>query len=187
MYRIFAFVSLICLVSTPLSSVSYNSIRCGTYLVDLGASRYEVLKKCGEPSDIQKSSIEIIKHQRFIIPGAMIPQAGRMYDMYTTSLLLEGMPDKKYRFGKKHDHLSILTWLPPELDNTSYAVEGFTIRRTIAMPSYSGGLDILEWRCVEEKVERERYIYNLGGTQFIRYLTFENGRLVRIDTGEYGF
>lgn len=38
---------------------------------------------------------------------------------------------------------------------------------------------------------RERQIevwtYNLGSTQFIRYLTFKNGKLVRIRTGGYGY
>jgi len=187
MYRIFVFVFLLCLFSTPLAPTSYNSIRCGTYLVDLKASRYEVLKKCGEPNDIQKSNIEIVKHQRYIMASSMSPLAGKMYDLYTTTLFLKGNQDEKYRFGKNHDHTSIFTWLPPGNEITTYTSEGFTIQRTVNIPSYSGGWDWLEWRCDKEKVERERFIYNLGGTSFIRYLTFENGTLVQIDTGEYGF
>lgn len=33
----------------------------------------------------------------------------------------------------------------------------------------------------------EVWTYNLGRTQFIRYLTFRNGRLVAIETGGYGY
>lgn len=40
---------------------------------------------------------------------------------------------------------------------------------------------------VEVYVEVEEWTYNLGPTNFIRYLTFENGRLADIDVGEYGY
>jgi len=40
---------------------------------------------------------------------------------------------------------------------------------------------------VEEFVEIEEWIYNPGPTRFIRYLTFENGILVDIETGDYGY
>lgn len=40
---------------------------------------------------------------------------------------------------------------------------------------------------VEVFVEIEEWTYNLGPTSFIRYLTFENGRLVSIETGDYGY
>jgi hypothetical protein len=40
---------------------------------------------------------------------------------------------------------------------------------------------------VEEFVEVEEWVYNLGSTHFIRYLTFENGILVELETGDYGY
>lgn len=40
---------------------------------------------------------------------------------------------------------------------------------------------------IEEYVVIEEWTYNLGSNRFIRYLTFENGRLVRIRTGRYGY
>lgn len=40
---------------------------------------------------------------------------------------------------------------------------------------------------VKELVTIERWIYNLGNHKLIRYLTFENGRLVLIKTGEHGY
>jgi len=40
---------------------------------------------------------------------------------------------------------------------------------------------------VEEFVEIEEWTYNLGPASFIRYLTFENDRLVDIATGGYGY
>ena len=33
----------------------------------------------------------------------------------------------------------------------------------------------------------EEWEYNLGPGRFIRYLTFESGRLIKINTGDYGY
>ena len=33
----------------------------------------------------------------------------------------------------------------------------------------------------------EVWTYNLGPTQFVRYLTFRNGKLVNMKTGDYGY
>jgi hypothetical protein len=43
------------------------------------------------------------------------------------------------------------------------------------------------WGYVLETVEIEEWTYNLGPTSFMVYLTFENGRLTRIESGEYGY
>ncbi|MDY0041468.1 MAG: DUF2845 domain-containing protein [Desulforhabdus sp.] len=40
---------------------------------------------------------------------------------------------------------------------------------------------------IKEAVLVEEWTYNLGSTRFIRYLTFENGVLVSIETGKYGY
>jgi hypothetical protein len=40
---------------------------------------------------------------------------------------------------------------------------------------------------VKELVTIEEWEYNLGSNSFIRYLRFENGRLMRITEGDYGY
>ena len=40
---------------------------------------------------------------------------------------------------------------------------------------------------VLQEVTVEQWTYNLGPNMFIRILRFENGRLVEIETGEYGY
>jgi hypothetical protein len=40
---------------------------------------------------------------------------------------------------------------------------------------------------VKELIKVEEWEYNLGPTRFIRYLRFENGRLIRITEGDYGY
>jgi len=44
-----------------------------------------------------------------------------------------------------------------------------------------------ELNYVIREIRIEVWTYNLGSTQFIRYLTFKNGKLVRISTGGYGY
>ncbi len=44
-----------------------------------------------------------------------------------------------------------------------------------------------EFFVVKQQVTIERWTYNLGALKFIRYLTFENGSLVKIITGEHGY
>jgi hypothetical protein len=39
---------------------------------------------------------------------------------------------------------------------------------------------------LESPIKMERWTYNLGSNMFIRYLTFQNGELVKIETGGKG-
>ena len=39
---------------------------------------------------------------------------------------------------------------------------------------------------IETPVRMERWTYDFGANRFIRYLTFQNGRLIKIDTGDKG-
>ncbi len=43
------------------------------------------------------------------------------------------------------------------------------------------------WGYILGAVEIEEWTYNWGPTSFMLYLTFENGRLTRIESGEYGY
>jgi Protein of unknown function (DUF2845) len=36
-------------------------------------------------------------------------------------------------------------------------------------------------------IDRERWVYNFGHNSFLRFLLFENGRLIKITTGGYGY
>jgi hypothetical protein len=38
-----------------------------------------------------------------------------------------------------------------------------------------------------EKIEIEEWVYNLGATSFMMYLTFTNGVLTSIESGDYGY
>ena len=62
------------------------------------------------------------------------------------------------------------------------------VRRKCGPPTVAGQRQERKlWACGWETLEIEEWTYNLGPTSFMLYLTFENGRLTRIESGEYGY
>jgi len=39
---------------------------------------------------------------------------------------------------------------------------------------------------IKQPIPMERWTYNMGANKFIRYLYFQNGELIKIETGERG-
>jgi hypothetical protein len=102
------------------SDVMDSDFRCGSGIITIRDHKYDVLRKCGEPSHM-------------------------------------------------------VVW------------EEVRIRRDFG----SGLLETeTEWQrwplFTKEFVTVEEWEYNLGSNRFIRYLRFENGRLIRITVGDYG-
>ena len=102
------------------SNIKAADFRCGSDIISPGDRKYEVLRKCGNPDNVEVWEEVRIKRElgsHLFLPGEEPP----------------GVP-----------FASVLV-----------AVE--------------------EWE------------YNLGPGRFIRYLRFENGRLIKITTGDYGY
>ena len=114
--RIFIFSVFLLVFAAPGPAEDF---RCGGDIISIGARRSEVLRKCGEPANI------------------------------------EAWEEVRYRSS-----LGIRPVLPDE--------------------------DLARPLLIKELVTVEEWEYNLGPGKFIRYLRFENGRLVRITTGDYG-
>ena len=98
-----------------------SDFRCGPKIITVGNYKYDVLRRCGEPANVE--TWEEVRFRRDFGPGL---------------------------FGEEK-----ILYLRPQL--------------------------------VEEFVTIEEWEYNLGPNTFIRYLRFENGRLTRINDGDYGY
>ena len=62
------------------------------------------------------------------------------------------------------------------------------VRRKCGDPTAVGRRQELRgWGYTFESIEVEEWTYNWGPTSFMIYLTFEKGRLTRIESGEYGY
>jgi hypothetical protein len=113
-------ISIIILL-LAFSQVRAADLRCGTRIITPGDRKYDVLRKCGEPSNV--TSWDEIRTKKEFGAGVLDPDPG--------------------------------------------------FRRWPLL--------------VEELVTIEEWEYNLGPNQFIRYLVFENNRLIRITEGDYGY
>lgn len=96
-----------------------------------------------------------------------------------TSLVSEG--DTKARVVHKCGEPNFVdSWEEERIDRD------FRVEREYDLPSRSNR-SYREPFLVKEKVKIDVWTYNLGSTRFTRYLTFENGILTEITTGEKGY
>lgn len=99
-----------------------SDLRCGQYIISRGARQSEVLRKCGDPSHIERWEKENVRR-----------------DFYKD--------------------------IPVQSDEELYQEPLFQ----------------------REFILVEEWEYNFGRTRFLYYLRFENGRLMRITVGDYGY
>jgi len=112
--------TLLILLLLVASGASTSDFRCGSGIISPGDRRFDVLRKCGNPDNVEVREEVRIKRDlgaRLFLPGEEPP--------------------------------------------------GFLFAKVL--------VTVEEWE------------YNLGPGRFIRYLTFENGRLIKINIGDYGY
>jgi hypothetical protein len=116
-------ITCMMMVTLLLAAVSHgmaSDFSCGSKIITIGDYRYDVLRKCGEPSHVEVW--EEVRLRGDFGPGLFETRIG----FHRSPLFLTG------------------------------------------------------------PVTVEEWVYNLGSNRFIRYLRFENSRLIRITDGDYG-
>lgn len=113
---------VVLLLLAPASRAADSDFRCGTDIISVGHRKFDVLRKCGEPANVDVRQEIRTRNLGSVVLG----------------------PNKRIQF-----------YPAPFL--------------------------------VDELVTIEEWEYNSGPGKFIRYLTFENGLLVDIALGDYGF
>ena len=111
----------ILLLATPSQALD-TDFRCGNAIISVGDRKFDVLRKCGEPANV-----DVRQEIRSRNLGSVVLGPDNRIQIYSAPFL------------------------------------------------------------VDELVTIEEWEYNLGPTKFIRYLTFENGSLVSIALGDYGY
>jgi len=115
------YVFMVSLLLAAPSVVMASDFSCGSKIITIGDRKYDVLRKCGEPSYVE-------------------------------------------------------VW------------EQVRIRRDFGFRLFETGVGWDRWPLfLKEFITVEEWEYNLGSNRFIRYLRFENGRLIRITEGDYGY
>ncbi|MBI1422126.1 MAG: DUF2845 domain-containing protein [Gammaproteobacteria bacterium] len=190
------FVILLLLGLGLLATQSAYAFRCSGGLISTGDSKLVLLKKCGEPSWIDRwpeRTVELpdtdVEHsvtrinERWIYNlgptqfiriitlrdgrVANIETGGRGFSVYPG---MQRCDFNSFSLGSTSAEVSAKCGVP---DSQEQRYE--TVTEKIAGGRRQVSVSVEEWT------------FNLGPTQFMRILTFRNGVLVDITTGERGF
>ncbi len=170
-----ASLGLLALAPSERTATDFEGLRCDGRLVGLGEHRYVVRARCGEPTDASERSRFVVSHDRYVLLERSYRLGHRFRVRYADAGAYRHAL-VRYRSGL-HDHdllVSERTELPGggTLDVTRY---------------WDPGRGPFVWRCSFEEEHLTEWVYDRGPTEFIHILTFRNGRLVRVETGGYGF
>lgn len=172
------------------------ALRCNGRLVHAGDHQIEVLAKCGEPLWRERWEDDVYER--------------RFFD--TLERRSQVMEEWVYDFGP-HRLLYLLRFRNGRLveittgDRASTMAvdscrDGHTLRvgdtkveviRKCGPPAHSDSrldeqlLVVDPQRALRTTIRVDEWTYNFGPRRFLLHLTFENGRVKRIETGSYGF
>lgn len=175
-----------------------DTLRCGSRLVSVGDTKAEVLIKCGEPAwkddwtDVAITGLDSAIEQRISTvrerwvynfgPSAFLEflsfDNGRL-----TAISAGGYGYSADRGGARRcDQETLQTGLS-QYEIMQRCGEPFfrDSRREERLTTVEHGIG----RLLDLRVDE--WTYNFGPSQFLRILTFENGQLVNVRTGDRGF
>ncbi|NOY72350.1 MAG: DUF2845 domain-containing protein [Gammaproteobacteria bacterium] len=172
---------------------SAGSFRCGQKLVSTGNSKAEIFRKCGEPSWREYSESELWpENSPFAV--AKITREQWVYNRGSQALIrylnfengnLVSIDLGDYGFNADYPKKPCR---PEELELRHSKSE---IMFKCGTPYFKDTRE--EYRVDNVKGSKQRttitvdeWTYNFGPTRFLRILTFENGKLVKIRQGERG-
>lgn len=203
--------ALVLLAAGPAAADS--SLRCDRGIVSVGDTKLDLLGKCGVPTlrDVR----EVERGQALVAQDGVIAVRGRSvaaeveqwtYDFgpnhFTQLVTLEGgkiTAIERGSYGYPTDAAREVPGIPVARCDSSALQEGATKldllakcgapasidRRTVergATVDAGGGK-----RLVSSTVELEVWSYNFGPNRFLHLVTLENGRVIQVERGGYGY
>ena len=167
----------------PTAAEPIQSVRCAGNLISPGELRLRVLHACGAPDDRVDYRQDTFVHESW---WQTLDGRGRIA---TYSVLFEdprlSLRARQVIGAGLHDHETMLRALYDV--RGLYRGEGAAVRRHLGHSPLPGPHAQTVWICRHEEEEFEEWTYNRGPTQFLRVLTFRNGRLVRLEFPGYGW
>lgn len=188
-------LALLAVLSTP----GQAGLRCGNHVVSRGAPAVEVRARCGDPELIQtwveqvtrigpnaavgrtiSRQVEqwLLRREPELLPRVVTIRDGKVARVDTLSRQLAAGAPSDARCSSAavgRGRLAIEVYLacgaPDQVDRS------FDVRQAAT----GGGL------VLERTDQLERWTYNRGPRRLLRVYEFRNGRLLRADTGGYGF
>jgi hypothetical protein len=192
---IVSFVSAVLVVSFSLATPAL-ALRCGSDLVHKGDHVIEVLNKCGEPMWRERWEDEIIERRFFdTLERQTVVMEEWLYDFGPTRLLhilrFRNSRLESIATGDRGSRLSVQSCREGKV--LSIGDTKFEVLSMCGYPDFSEIRDADELiinrfdRSRRTTIRIDEWTYNFGPSYFLLHLTFENGRLKRMETGGYGF
>ncbi len=188
---------LLAVVALPVAMGSTDTLRCGNRLVSVGDNKAEVLIKCGAPAWKDTWTDKLISNVN--TPGELRVNVERerwVYDLGHHSFLrfllfengrLARITTGDYGFAgtpsaKRCDSGELQT-----------GMSQYEIQQRCGEPVFKDSREEERLTAVDEHDSQltvtriDEWTYNFGPNRFLRILTFENGELVKVETGDRGF
>ncbi|MES0491587.1 MAG: DUF2845 domain-containing protein [Leptospirales bacterium] len=172
------------------SIASSESIRCDGSLIGVGDLRIKVEAKCGEPDDkIEYTKFTIVHNKYLKRPSLKNDWMDKYIVQYKNE---EAYKEELEKFKEPdHSHDSLID----DLDGSPHVIKkNKKIKHEKKSSLQESDLALnnksnytIVWTCTLIKDEYEEWVYNMGPTQFMRVVTFAHGRVINVETTEYGF
>jgi hypothetical protein len=188
---------LVFFVITGDAAEASNTLRCGSRLVSVGDNKAEVLIKCGPPAWKDAWTEKLINNVN--TPGELrvnIERERWIYNLGHNSFLrfllfqngkLVKITTGDYGFSGKRSAEQCHS------EKLQVGISQYEILQRCGEPAFKDSREEEQFTAVDEHnnqltIKRvDEWTYNFGPNKFLRILTFENGELVNVETGDRGF
>lgn len=179
------------------SAAASEGMKCGTRLVSIGDNKAEVFVKCGAPVWQDEWEDVLIEHRKDLGDQFVTTSRERWtYNFGANSflrfLLFENGHLVEISTGERgYDEHQ--TPEPCELGRFHLGLAQYELLQQCGPPFLKDSRQENREFLLEKGIKRrvltqiDEWTYNLGPDQFLRILTFENGKLVDVRTGDRGF
>ncbi|MBN8222920.1 MAG: DUF2845 domain-containing protein [Spirochaetes bacterium] len=159
-----------------------DAVRCDGKLMNIGQSRIEVLRYCGEPQDRLAFLDERVTHTRLSVMQQGTTQFTRSTGSYVETSRDTVVSNPAVDRAQNSKTGGTVTLPQTHVHDESRVTQTNTETTTGSYLTLS-----TFWECKKVSVYVDEYVYNFGSGKFLTYLRFENGRVKSIRYGEYGF
>ena len=192
------FVSLLVLTASHSPAEAANSMKCGTRLVTTGDTKAEVLARCGAPDWRDEWSEKIIEDFAGLNERRISVERERWIYNFGPQKFLRFLVFQNGRLvnittGDHGFHRNSGPSGTCDVDKLQTGLSQYEVLQRCGEPFFRDSRDEEMFsaisgqnrRLVERRVDE--WTYNLGPNRFMRILTFKNGHLEQIVTGDKGF
>jgi hypothetical protein len=198
MTRLFPLTIFLGALAASGSAAGSDTLRCGSHLVSTGDTKVEVLIKCGEPAWKDGWTDELIDGVDTAVERGISVDRERWVYNFGPNAFLEFLSFDNGRLtGITAGGYGYNGGLPSarscDQEQIHTGLSQYEVLHRCGEPFFKDSHYEQRLTAVKHGVSRladlriDEWTYNLGPTQFLRILKFENGQLVSITTGDRGF